>query len=99
MSVIDLPKIIRPSNPAEVAPVVTQAWPQRWRWTGADYDEIVNTGLFEGQRVELVEGDIFKMSPMNDPHAQAIRLVDYSLRPLFSSNETTFQHSMPLTTW
>ena len=59
------------------------------RWTGADYDAVVEQGLFHQRHVELINGDIFETSPVSEPCAQAICLVDYALRPLFAAETTT----------
>jgi len=38
------------------------------RFTIEEYHKIYETGIFEGQRVELLNGMITVMFPMNDPH-------------------------------
>ena len=39
------------------------------RWTTAEYLKIAETGVFDGQRLELIGGEICAMTPMNEPHA------------------------------
>jgi Uma2 family endonuclease len=63
--------------------------PHPKKWTGAEYDRLVEGGFFDHQRVELIEGEVFEMSPMNDPHVKAIVRVQYALLKIFPSNEST----------
>ena len=37
-----------------------------------DYMRMAEIGLFEGQRVELIDGDIIAMPPMSEAHAQSV---------------------------
>ncbi|MEO1692736.1 MAG: Uma2 family endonuclease [Cyanobacteria bacterium J06631_6] len=41
----------------------------RYKWTIADYHQLVETGLLEGKPVELLEGEIIEMSPEGVPHS------------------------------
>ena len=59
------------------------AQPRTVRWTRDEYYKMVETGLFNGRRVELIRGDIFEMTPQESLHATGVSLVDYALRPLF----------------
>lgn len=38
--------------------------PEKFRITAALYYQMFELGAFEGKRVELLEGEIFEMSPM-----------------------------------
>src|SRR5262245_10283276 len=40
-----------------------------WYVTAEEYWRMVDAGLFEGRRVQLIEGVIVEMSPMKSPHA------------------------------
>ena len=40
-----------------------------------EYDVMVSHGLFEGQRVELLDGDLIEMAPQNAAHAYAIQVL------------------------
>lgn len=42
----------------------------------AEYDAMVSQGLFEGERIELLEGVLVQMPPMEEPHARAIVLLN-----------------------
>ena len=40
-------------------------------------------GLFEGKRVELIEGEIIEMSPIHSPHVTSVTVLDDVLRAVF----------------
>ena len=58
-----------------IAPLVREAvWknithPQRQRLSRQEYNWLGENGSFEGDHVELIEGDIVFMAPMGKPHA------------------------------
>ncbi len=60
--------------------------PKTRRWTRAEYYQMADLGWFQGQRVQLIEGEIVEMSPMGNPHAAAIRLGSRALDPAFGPN-------------
>ncbi|MCC5648152.1 Uma2 family endonuclease [Nostoc sp. CHAB 5824] len=52
-------------------PTITQdqvALPPQRKYTIEEYEQIGNFGLFEGERLELVEGNIIEMSPITARH-------------------------------
>ena len=53
-------------------------------WTQEEYYQMAELGFFDGKRVELIEGEIIEMSPMNKPHATAVRIVLKLLREIFA---------------
>ncbi len=59
--------------------------PQVKHWTRDDYYRMAEAGLFRGQRVELIEGEILTMSPMNPAHAAALQLVAKALERAFGA--------------
>jgi Uma2 family endonuclease len=64
-------------------------------WTREEYERRVEEGFFRpGERVELVDGVLYEMSPQNSPHADCTSLILYALFPLFSSDHIRVQ--MPL---
>jgi Uma2 family endonuclease len=57
--------------------------PQVKHWTRDDYYRMAEAGLFVDQRVELVEGEILTMSPMNPAHAASLQLAAKALEQAF----------------
>lgn len=54
------------------------------RWMREDYYKMGDAGIFApGERVELIEGEIVKMTPQKSPHASAVRYVQETLRGVF----------------
>lgn len=52
-------------------------------WTREEYYRLAETGFFESKKVELLEGEIFEMSPMKTSHATAVRLIVELMRKIF----------------
>lgn len=46
--------------------------PRPWRVTSREYWRMVDAGILEGRRVQLIRGVIVEMSPMKEPHAVVI---------------------------
>ena len=59
--------------------------PQVKHWTRDDYYRMAEAGLFRGQRVELIQGEILTMSPMNPARAASLQLVAKALERAFGS--------------
>src|SRR5262245_32831562 len=53
------------------------------RWTRDEYYRLGDAGFFRGQRVELVEGVIVKMSARKAPHTAAVLQTVDALRAAF----------------
>lgn len=70
--------------------------PQLHKWSGAEYDRLVDLGIFDGKHIELINGEVVEMSPMNEAHARAIRLANYVLARVFPSDRFTVQVQCPL---
>ena len=50
---------------------------RRRHFTVEEYDRMVETGIIdEGERVELLEGEIVAMPPMGDPHRGTVNLLN-----------------------
>ncbi|MFT3788073.1 MAG: Uma2 family endonuclease [Tepidisphaeraceae bacterium] len=47
------------------------------RWTKEEYYRMFELGFFEGERVELIEGEVVRMPSMADRHALAITIGTY----------------------
>jgi Uma2 family endonuclease len=55
------------------------------RWTRQDYERLAEDGYFQpGERVELIDGVIYEMTPQNSLHAAGIRAGERALQPVFS---------------
>ena len=54
-----------------------------FQWTQEKYYQMADLGFFQGKRVELIEGEIIEISPMNKPHATAIRILLSIFNKLF----------------
>lgn len=65
----------------------TSAAPAPYRFTREEYHRMGEAGLFEGKRVELLEGEIITMSPQSSPHAStvthALKALQRTLPPEF----------------
>lgn len=59
--------------------------PQVHLWTRDEYLKMAEIGLFEGRRVELIEGQIIDMTPMGSEHITCITLADDALRKAFGT--------------
>ncbi|MGI9302713.1 MAG: Uma2 family endonuclease, partial [Gammaproteobacteria bacterium] len=47
--------------------------PERWQWTAPRYFQAVEAGLIDAdERLELIEGELIRMVPINPPHATAV---------------------------
>jgi Uma2 family endonuclease len=58
------------------------AVPTRHQFTVDDLKQFVAAGvLSEDDRVELIEGDLIDMSPINEPHAETVDTLNESLLP------------------
>lgn len=57
--------------------------PAPHRWTVDGFLRAAEAGLFEGQRVELIEGEIIDMPAQKDPHAFAVSRLVRALLTLF----------------
>ncbi len=68
-----------PVATARIAPAV-----HRFRWSVEDYQKLAGLDLFQGSRVELIDGEIFEMSPQNAAHANAIEKLIGSLMRIFA---------------
>ncbi len=56
------------------------------RWTRREYEHMVSSGVFHPtNRLELIDGEIYNMSPQSSRHATAIRLVEEALRRAYGS--------------
>lgn len=62
---------------------MTLAEPTIRKWTKPEYHEAARLGWFDGQRVELIQGEVVEMPPQKDEHAMTVTLCDYAVRTVF----------------
>ncbi len=56
--------------------------PSPFRWTVEAYAHAIDAGLFVDQRVELVDGELYEMPPMREPHVGAAQFLERAFAPL-----------------
>lgn len=66
-------------DPAEIAPETPRPLSR------AEYERMVELGMFEGERVELLYGTVVSMSPHGPPHDGAIDELDERLKTALGS--------------
>ena len=71
--------------------------PQVHLWTRDEYSRMADAGLFDGKRVELIEGRIFETPPMKSAHATSLTLAKQALEEILSVNYF-LRIQMPLST-
>ena len=65
-----------------MAPAATTV--RRYRWTRADYDRVIEVGGFEPEdRIELLDGELWEMTPEGSRHAVACNKVMHALQHAF----------------
>lgn len=66
-------------------------------WTRQDYERMVAAGLFQPEeRVELIEGIIYDMTPQSSRHSTAVHLVAEALRRAFPQHYLRIQAPLAL---
>lgn len=65
--------------------------PWRKRFTRREFDGFLNSGTFEGQRFELIDGDLIDKMGQNPPHAWAVRTLLRCLIRLFGVDRVQCQ--------
>ncbi|MFN4180741.1 MAG: Uma2 family endonuclease, partial [Armatimonadota bacterium] len=56
---------------------------QRRKFSKAEYYKMAEMGFFDGQRVELIDGEVILMSPQEAGHATAVELTVRELERAF----------------
>ena len=64
--------------------ITTTDPPAPIRWSLDDYHRGIDAGLFDDRRVELVDGEIYEMPPMREPHIGAARYLERTFAPLLA---------------
>jgi Uma2 family endonuclease len=66
--------------PSETESLIADAaWLPRRRLTADEYQRMGEAGLLQGERVELIEGEIVRMSPIGSDHAGAVNRLSFVL--------------------
>jgi Uma2 family endonuclease len=63
----------------------------RKRFTRDEVEHLIATGFFEGQRYELIDGELLDKMGQNPPHANAIRLTQAWLAGVFGADRVQSQ--------
>ena len=63
------------------------AEPQTRRWTSQEYHRLAEQGWFDGQRVQLIDGEIIQMPAMGYPHAKAVSRIERLLERIFEPTD------------
>lgn len=58
--------------------------PRVYLWSAREYDQLAELGFFDGKRVELIEGEVIKMSAMGRPHVIALNRTADLLKSVFT---------------
>jgi Uma2 family endonuclease len=74
-----------------VMPEIADAAPPRKRFTREEVDRLAETGVFAGQRYELIDGDLIDKR-QNPPHVFAIQLLWTYLAGLFQVDIVRVRH-------
>ncbi len=56
------------------------------KWTSDEYYRLGELGFFNGERVELIEGEIIEMAPLGSPHVTGLELTAELLRSVFGKD-------------
>jgi Uma2 family endonuclease len=76
--------ILTSGQPFLNQPVDEAAAPRPYHWTREMYYRAAEVGIFEGRRVQLLNGEIYNMAPQRNDHAIAIELLVDALRIVFA---------------
>ncbi|HEX4123510.1 MAG TPA: Uma2 family endonuclease [Tepidisphaeraceae bacterium] len=69
--------------------------PRTRHWTLAEYYRLAEEGYFQGQHVQLVEGEIINLPPQGHAHCQSLLLLSRWLQKAFGP-EYVIRTQMPL---
>jgi Uma2 family endonuclease len=64
-----------------IAPTPDQ--PPRRRWTRAECELMASVGLLDGERLELIDGELIRKMAKNDPHIFTVRTLQKWLQSAF----------------
>ena len=64
------------------------------RWTVDDYHRAIDAGLFDDRNIELIDGELYEMPPIGEPHIGAVRYLLRTFAPLLQPDRLLV--SMPI---
>jgi Uma2 family endonuclease len=64
--------------------------------TADEYHRLIETGMFGGLRVELRDGEVSPMSPMNPAHASALTRISRLFNALFDEKSASIRLQCPV---
>jgi Uma2 family endonuclease len=82
-----------PAAPMPI-PEIAEATPARKRFTREEVDRLAETGVFAGQRYELIDGDLVDKMGQNPPHAFVLQLLLEWLTGIFRGGLIRVQNPM-----
>lgn len=59
--------------------------PRLHRFSQAEYEAMIETGIFDEANVELVDGEVLEMAPQKSRHATSVRATEEVLRVAFGA--------------
>src|SRR4051794_716453 len=68
---------------AIAVPSISPRDPNAVRWTRNEYYRMVEAGLFDGRRVQLIGGEIIELAPQKNDHMVAIGLAQQIFTRIF----------------
>src|SRR5438309_211993 len=74
---------------------MTLALPRVRTWTKSEYRQATELGWFEGERVELIDGEVISMAAQKDEHAMSVTLTAEAAREAFGKG-FTYRVQMPI---
>jgi hypothetical protein len=69
--------------PTAVTDLPVQSDPKRKLWTRSEFDELYSSGLLNGQRLELIEGELIDKMGKRRPHVISLTLLHQWLVGVF----------------
>lgn len=66
------------------------------RWTREEYHRIAEAGVFDGKRVELIEGEVIEMAPMLSAHATGIVKLNEKLFEVLAGKRVVVRVQCPI---
>jgi len=72
-----------PADSERATPIVMDEKPQRFRFTRDSVNRMAQDGFFEDENIELIDGSILTISPINEPRVSSVSMATETLRVLF----------------